>query len=72
MDKSFPPQDISKQGQAPRDSHQLLVEKDTEGRHDGTRKGLALQRGLPCPRHHVSASRASPTARIPATKAKRH
>lgn len=39
----------------------------------GTRKGLAfLPRGLPCPRHNVSASRASPTARIPTTKAKRH
>lgn len=49
MDRSFPPQDISKQGQAPRDSHRLLVEKDTEGSHEGTRKGLALQRDLPCP-----------------------
>lgn len=72
MDKSFPPQGISKRGgQAPRDSHQLLVKKDTEGSH-GTRKGLALPRDLPCPRHNVSASRASPTARIPTTTAKRH
>lgn len=47
MDKSFPPQDISKQGQASRGSHQLLVEKDTEGSH-GTRKGLALQTPRVC------------------------